>query len=84
MLTNLHRLENTRRWKKYFGIKIAISISYFTLAAMAFIGFISSIFVPALAPVISKIASSVAGFVSNPYGLAAGTSAIVTVMRSVA
>ena len=70
--------------KVYFGLKLAISISYITLAAMAFIGVVGSIFVPALAPVISKIAYSVAGFVSNPYGLAAGTSAVVMVMRAVA
>ena len=78
-----HNLKQNGK-KLYFGLKLAISISYVTLAAMAFIGVVCSIFVPALAPVVSKIASSVAGFVSNPYGLAAGTSAVVTVMRAVA
>ena len=75
----------TKNNKKYhFGIKFAIRISYITLAVVMGALGLACVVVPAIAPVVSKVATTVIGLVSNPVVLEAASVGIATLIRAVA
>lgn len=71
-------------FKRYFGIKFAISISYVTLGVVA-AALVGACLIPAFAPVASAIAAQIGALAANPAGvIVPAVTAIVGGMQAVA